>query len=358
MSSDQFNASFLPAPAIKALADGYAGKGIPGITIMARKGNQYWQYNTGLSNAETGDSMKACMVWPAYSITKMYTATAVLKLVEEGKIGLDQKINTCLPANIVAQVPGAEKISVKMLLNHSSGIENFWENPLFIVGYMENPFQTYTVSDFLEAARERLFEPGADIAYSNTNYLLLALIIDEVTKQNHIAAFRKWLFEPLGLTATFYKTLPAGQLNNIPRLYADVDGSGELIEYTQLSLLQFANESGSNSLLSTAKEFVDYLFGLTHKKILGDAIFNEMKTPYRGQDADEEYGLGLEFFLRNGIKLYGHSGSSFGGRTVLLYNPRSDISFFVGVNAGAELGGPVLETIASFMDELVTRMAF
>lgn len=353
----QVNAAFLPSADIKSIADQYVGKGLPGITFMARKGNHYWQYNAGFYNKEDKDSMRACMVWPGYSISKMYTATAVLKLAEEGKLRLDQKLNTCLPASVTAMVPGAEKISVRMLLNHSSGIENFWQNPVFIADYIDNPSRSYTVSDYLEAAQERLFEPGSDVAYSNTNFLLLALIINHITGQDHEKAFQQYIFNPLFLSYTFYKKLPSGQRANFPDLYADVNGSGTLINYTDMSLLQFVNEAGSNSMMATPKDFVDFIHGLTHGKLLNAASFAEMKKQYSGNSSSDVYGLGLEYFEKNGTKLYGYSGSSFGGRTLLLYNPKTDISFFVGVNAGAELGGPVLETIAGLMDALIGKMS-
>lgn len=353
--STEVSEDIVPASAIKGILDKYRAEGLPGITFMARKGNRYWEYNTGSYDLEKGAEMKGCLVWPAYSISKMYTATAILKLVEEGKIMLDQKIQACLPPALSARIPGAGKITVRMLLNHSSGIENFWQNPDFIAGYMENPARTYVLDDFLEAGSGRLFEPGTDIAYSNTNYLFLSLIIDNVTGEGHEKAFQKYIYSPLGLSGTFYKTLPASRQNDTPRLYADVEGAGELMEYTELSHLQFQNESGSNSVMATPRNFVDFMHGLSHGGLLNAATFSEMKKEYTGKDQADVYGLGLEYFEKN--QMYGHSGSSFGGRTLLLYNPKTDTSFFVGVNAGAELGGPVLERIAGMMEELISRMA-
>lgn len=356
ITNQQIDSSIVPATVIKNITARYTREGLPGITFMARKGNRYWQHQAGLADIEEEESLKACMVWPGYSLSKMYTATAIFKLVEQGKITLEQKLNTCLPQPVIARVPGADKISVRMLLNHSSGIENFWQNPGFISRYIENPFASYTLNDYFDAAQERLFEPGTDLSYSNTNYLLLSLIIDEVTGQPHEKAFQKYIFNPLSLAHTFYKVLPIAQKNNIPELYADTDGSGHLQHYTQLSLLQFTNESGSNSIMATPKDFVDFMHALTHQKILTPASFHEMKKPYHDKAGNNIYGSGLEYFEKNGVMLYGYSGSSFGGRTLLLYNPKTDVCFFVGVNAGAELGGPILEKIAGFMDVIISEL--
>lgn len=355
VSSQQLNSDFLPAATVTGILNNYTASGLPGITFIAKKGDRYWQFNSGKTSLENNKAMEPCMLWPAYSITKMYTATCILKLKEKGRLSLDQKISTCLPPQIVAQVPDADRISVRMLLNHSSGIENFWENPAFVGSYIQDPSQAFDVSDYLDASQERLFEPGKDVAYSNTNYLLLALIIDRITGKDHAEAYRQFIWQPLNQTGNFYKDLPAVKQHELPQLYADVDGSGSLINYTMLSLVQFRNESGSNSIMTTPKNFVDFMDALVQHKILSATTTTEMKTWFSGTGNDA-YGLGLELFELNGRQLYGHSGSSFGGRTLLLHDPQTGISFFIGVNAGDEIGGPVLEKISNLMNEVLSAM--
>lgn len=356
LNAAQITNQFLAAEKITAILDKYVSKGIPGITFIARNGGQYWQVQKGLASKEQNKAMQPCLIWPAYSITKMYSATTILRLKEEGKLSLDQKLNTCLPASVLAKVPDADKITIRMLLNHSSGIENFWDNPDFIMSYMENPTRSYSIDDYLDAAQGRLFEPGTDASYSNTNYLLLALIIDQVTGQPHTKAFHKYIFQPLNLTSTYYQQLPQQQKHNIPQLYADIDNSGELVNYTDLSFTQFKNEYGSNSMLATPKDFVDFMHGLVLGKLLSGTTLAEMKTWLEGSSGSEVYGLGFEYYEQDGVALYGHSGSSFGGRTLLLHIPSKGITFFIGVNASAELGGPVLFTIADLMAELIPAL--
>lgn len=357
LAENAINEGIIPASEVKAIIDSYTSDKLPGITFLARKGDNYWQYNSGVLNKDSKKSMRPCLVWPGYSITKMYTATAILKLAELGKISLDQKINTCLPANLLSKIPDANKITIRMLLNHSSGIEDYWHNSEYVEGYVENPARTYEVSDYLEAAKRRFFEPGTDVYYSNTNYLILSLIIDHITNQRHEISFLKYIYNPLELSDTFYKELPTNLLIDTPRLYADVEGAGRLIDFTDLSYVQFRNESGSNSIFAKPKDFVDFIHGLSHGKLLNAHYFSEMKKEYTGNASPDVYGLGLEFYEKNGAKMYGYAGSSFGGRTLLLYNPKTDVSFFIGVNAGAELGGPVLENIAEMMEEIATKLA-
>ncbi len=349
---NQVGNDIVPVDQINALLDKYVAKGLPGISFLARKGHVYWEQQKGLADKDKNRSLKACMVWPGFSITKMYTATVILRLKEEGKLSLDQKIATCLPANIVSKIPGADKITVRMLLNHSSGIENFWDNSDYVLGYLDNPTKPYTINDYLNAAQERLFEPGTDASYSNTNYLILSLIIDHVTGSTHQQAYEKYIFKPLGFSGTYYKLLPGIQSTNTPKLYADMEGEGQLVDFTTNSYIQFANEYGSNGILATPKNYVDFLHALTHNKILNANTFTEMKTWFTGSVQGEVYGLGFENYDFEGKEIYGHSGSSFGGRTLLVYIPGKDLTLFIGVNASVELGGPVLIHFANFVADI------
>ncbi|MFD2920852.1 serine hydrolase domain-containing protein [Terrimonas rubra] len=352
--AQQLSETFLPTEKITDILEKYVERGLPGITFLARKGEQYWEAEQGIADRKKNRTIKSCMVWPGYSITQMYTATVILKLKEEGRINLDKPIAGYLPAHIVARVPGAAKITVRHLLNHSSGIENFWNNSRYISGYLDDPKRSYTVNDYLDAAQERLFEPGTDAGYSNTNYLLLALIIDQVTGKPHQQAYERYIMQPLSLTGTYYKQLPAIQMNNnSPKLYADTDGEGELTDYTDNSFIQFKNEFGSNGILATPKNYVDFLYALSHAKVLANTTFNEMKTWVRGRVGLEVYGLGFEKFNIEGKEVYGHSGNSFGGRMLLVYAPEKELAFFIGVNAGAEFGGPVLIHFAHLIADIV-----
>lgn len=354
--ANQQQPSIVPAGAIAGIMDKYVIQGIPGISFLARKGNAYWGTEKGKSDLQSGKALEACQVWPAFSITKTYTATVIMRLKEEGRLSLDQKINTCLPASIAARIADSDKITVRMLLNHSSGIENFWDNYTYLLDYMSNPGRTYSINDYLEASTGRLFEPGTDASYSNTNYLILALIIDQVTGRPHADAYRKYITDPLGVTETWYKQVPPMATGRVPKLYADIDGSGSLTDYTDLSFVQFANEFGSNSMLATGRDFVDFLHALRHGKLVKGSSFTEMKTWIHSNDESEVYGLGLENYDLGGIEIYGHSGSSFGGRSLLLHIPSKDLSIFIGINASAETGGPLLFTISDFYLELVSAL--
>lgn len=350
------NSQIVPADRLNSILERYVQNGIPGITLMARKGNEYWQQQVGVASIDPKQTVKPCMVWPGYSITKMYTATCLLKLKEQGKLQLNQPIANYLPKSIANQVPDADRITVKMLMNHSSGIENFWENPSFIVNYIQDPAQEYELNDYLLASQSRLFEPGTDAAYSNTNYMLLSKIIEHVTGDHHFNVLQQQILQPLRLKNTWYQHLPESQVNNSPQLYADVDGTGNLVNYTHFSYVQFHNEFGSNSILATPRDFVDFLQALVNNQVLQGTTMAEMTTWTQGTDANEVYGLGLEKFTQNGEVFYGHSGSSFGGRTLLVYFPQKKLTIFLGVNAGAELGGPILLTITELVEDLVAEL--
>jgi D-alanyl-D-alanine carboxypeptidase len=122
-----------------------------------------------------------------FSITKTYTATLVMLQKEKNKINPDSLISKYLPDNILNKISGHEKITVRMLLNHTSGIVNVTELPEFVVGQLNDPLNQPTIDNRLEMVKGKplVFEPGTDFMYSNTNYLLLQMILENVTGKSY-----------------------------------------------------------------------------------------------------------------------------------------------------------------------------
>jgi D-alanyl-D-alanine carboxypeptidase len=118
----------------------------------------------------------------AGSIMKPFVATAVLQLVEEGKFSLDDRLPAVLPPDVVARVPDADLITVRMLLEHTSGVPEYDDRP-FDLMVIANPRRVWKVEEFLDrsAAQPRRFAPGNRYAYSNTDYNLLGLVIEHAT---------------------------------------------------------------------------------------------------------------------------------------------------------------------------------
>ena len=176
---------------------------ISGVSLaVVRNGRVIKAKGYGLANIETNSKAAPNTVYEIGSITKQFTAVAVMMLVEEGKINLDEKIT-----KYFAEAPAAwNKITVRHLLNHTSGIQNHVAVPGFMGVFKTNLFGETTpthenlVKEFFKLPQE--FEPGETWAYDNGGYILLGLIIEKESGKSYFQFLDERIFKPLEMTAT------------------------------------------------------------------------------------------------------------------------------------------------------------
>jgi len=160
----------------------------------------------GKADIETGQLAQIKDKTRIGSITKTFVATAVLQLVDEGKIGLDDAVNKYL-----SFMPTGSKVTVRQLLNHSSGIfdaEN--DDPIFAKALLENPSKKLSPQEIVEVslAHKSYNQPGKGAHYSNTNYKLLGMIVEEVTGKELGVVIEEKIIDRLGLSNTVFVTQP------------------------------------------------------------------------------------------------------------------------------------------------------
>ncbi len=191
----------------QALLDKYVKKGLPGLVVLiSTPADGVWIGSSGYSRVEDKTPMKHCSIVYSASIGKTFCATAIMKLIDEGKLGLDDKIKDYLPQNICDHIPNGNIATIRNLLAHTSGIPNFDNNPQFIADVLNTPFSLKTENLIkYEYDKKPLFQPGTGYEYSSTGYELLALIIDKVTGKNHSEYYTSKIFRPLNLKNTYYK---------------------------------------------------------------------------------------------------------------------------------------------------------
>ena len=170
------------ADSLKAIAQRNVNKGIPGVQIMVKSPAGWYVVNAGYAKIEDKKPMQDRMVAWIYSISKTYTAVLVMKMKERGKLSLDSSIQRYLPAYITNRLPQATNITVRMLLNHTSGLKNFTASPAFFLEQFNRPLRQPSIAEQLEYLYDEkpIFEPGTDFYYSNANYLLLTLMLEQV----------------------------------------------------------------------------------------------------------------------------------------------------------------------------------
>ena len=185
--------------------DAVVAAGAPGAIVLARDGDRTIRLASGYGNLAQRTPMRASDRFRIGSETKMFVATVVLQLVGDGKLSLGDTVERWLPV----LVPNGGSITVRQLLNHTSGLFDYAEDKAFIE-QIDNPRKRWAPRQLVElaTAHRPLFAPGARHSYSNTGYILLGLIVEKATGNPLPAELQKRIFRPLRLHATSFPTTP------------------------------------------------------------------------------------------------------------------------------------------------------
>ncbi|MGC4190005.1 MAG: serine hydrolase domain-containing protein [Thermomicrobiales bacterium] len=198
------------ADALHTAVQGFMDEtGFPGaVVLVSMPERKTWTGAFGIADRNVGAPMQTDMRMRVGSVTKTFTATVVLQLVDEGTLGLDETLATLLPE--AADLPHAEAISLRHVLNMRSGVFNYTEHPGLFGNVPGQEDRIWTLAEMVDIARKHdaYFEPGTDFHYSNTNYILLEMIVERATGNAFSDELRRRVLEPFGLTATILPASP------------------------------------------------------------------------------------------------------------------------------------------------------
>ncbi|WP_307851411.1 MULTISPECIES: serine hydrolase domain-containing protein [unclassified Streptomyces] len=249
------------------------------------------------------------------SMTKMFTATALLQLVGERRVDLDAPVERYLPGVVRGHGNDGRRITVRQLLQHTSGLPDFLDH-LKPQDVVEDPLARHDTRDLVDLALEHppVFEPGTGWDYSNTGYLLVGMIIERVTGHTYGAEIRERVIEPLHLRETY---VPRGTAvpGPHPRGYAQPGEGAPLLDVTRVSP---SVGGAAGSMISSGTDVNRFLAALLRGELLRPAELREMMTVRPTGNADgRAYGLGLESRPLPGGGLYwGHTGDFLGYETM------------------------------------------
>jgi len=274
------------------------------------------------------------MLFAIGSIAKNYVATLVLRLAEEDILSLDDPLGRWLPS--YPRVNG--NVTIRQALSHRSGIAMFWENQRLwddLKAYRDSVFTPEVVLTYIG---EPDFAPDSGFRYSNTSYLLLAMIATRATRSTLSAQLRTRFWRPLGLANTYLSmedSIPPERLAHVWGDNFDSDGSDRDLTF----LPRASHESitwGSSGVFTTAAELARWSHALFHGELISRSSLNQM-TGFRpaARGLRGSYGLGLQSFTRritNGERAYGHGGGSIGTSAYVAYLPDFDVSIALMIN--------------------------
>jgi len=318
----------------QSILDKYVEQGITGISVLVRTPEDgLWIGCGGYADLEDEVEMNPNHVHYISSVTKSYTAAEIMLLVEDGLIDLDATIDTYLPARITDKLPNGHTATVRHLLRHTSGIPDYIY-PIFVL----DAFNDYQAPKTPEGVLEYVYktkawwEPGEGHSYSNTNFILLALIADELTG-DHCADVQERILKPLDLEETYYNghpdyPWPPGLVNS----YCEFYKNGEIVNFSDIQNHLTRFTMGEDGIMATVLDMAEFFEALFAGQIVSQSSLDEMLT--RVSDAnpnvegsdDWDYGLGI-FILNteHGLSI-GHSGGLVANQAHAFYFPDSDVT--------------------------------
>ncbi|NEB81291.1 beta-lactamase family protein [Streptomyces sp. SID14478] len=295
--------------------------GVPGVTARATVNGRGWNGTSGRRGAHDH--------YRVGSVTKTFVATVMLQLEAEGRLSLDDTVDHWLPGLVTGHDNDGREVTLRQLLNHTSGIFSYTEDPAFQQavfakdGFLKNRYRTWTPTELVRIGlgHQPYFKPGAGWHYSNTNYVLAGMVIEKATGSSYAHEIRSRIIAPLHLKAT---SVP-GTRTSVPRpsspAYAKLtaDGSGDPVDVTRINP-SVAGASGE--VISDSKDLGTFYSALLRGKLLPQRQLDEMKTTVVTDPEDPDaarYGLALmKERLPCGTTVWGHDGGIHGSSSLAL----------------------------------------
>jgi len=288
--------------------------------------------NAGHSSQDSDIGVTDNSLFRMNSITKSFTAALTLRLVDNGQIKLDDILTNYLP-----QYTAWKDITVMELLNQTSGIFDYIDSSNWFVNLAKNPTKTWMPEQLVQIAYEHssYFAPGKGWSYSNTNYVLLGMIIEHVTKRSMAENLQTQFFMPLHLNHTFY--VPGQVPNSVSNLLIHGYFQGIDVTHENPSVWQAAA-----GIISNTHDMTIWFHDLMTSKVLSQRSLQLMETLVSTQDGKPismvnvtgmAYGMGV-FYRNIPVPLWFVPGISSGYRSLVVYEPKQNITYALVVNSG------------------------
>jgi CubicO group peptidase (beta-lactamase class C family) len=288
-----------------------------GSTLIAHKGKIVLSAGYGLASYEFQVACKPETKFNIASLSKQFTAAAILLLEQKGKLSVSDKIGKYI-ADLSSDQ--AEKVTIHHLLTHSSGIPSlFRSGPLAKITEAANAISATELIAYSKDL-ELQFEPGTKYEYSNSGYIMLAAIIEKVSGKSYRAFLNDELFAPLGMTSTLYPDDPAEIIPQKANGYSGFAG-----ELSKPKYMHPDWELGAGGIHSTVEDLFSWYKALQANKILNAAQTKKLLAPHIKISEKRYYGYGWFLEELYGKKIIRHGGTTNGYTCDLMWIPSDDI---------------------------------
>jgi D-alanyl-D-alanine carboxypeptidase len=297
----------------------------PGMIISITQGDKIiYEKAKGVGNIENKTPMDLKMRFRIGSLTKTFTATVLLQLVDEKLLTLDESIEKYFP-----NVPNAKNITIRMLGDMTSGLYNYSEEKAFGDSMLANPKRKWKPEELIAVSlrNKPYFEPGKGWHYSNTNTVMLGLIIEKLTNSTLPAEIKKRITDKHGLKQTDFAETPE-MWGSYPRGYGEDDATWvyPLVDVTTKYDPSWGWAAGA--MVSTIEDLKVYLKAMTEGKLTSKESHAE-RLKWGLDKPDIKYGFGI---FEVGKGYYGHNGSYPGYHNISVHSPATNITAIIFYN--------------------------
>jgi D-alanyl-D-alanine carboxypeptidase len=341
------------------LLEKYRRKGLPGISLLVRDKSGTWVGATGKADVENDIPFQPGTVSKSASITKMFIGALVFKLMEDSaKSGLSynalyQPISKWLPGRITDKLANGKVITLGQCMKHETGLPDIIEQDPFYLAVLNTPNKKWGPEELLSYVYNKpaIFKPGDTAIYSNTNTILVTMVIEKATGRKHNELLHEYILDPLGLKNTYYQPHDALP-NTVAQGYYDLYNNNKIVNVSNLITGSGNGYGGLYSNLFDLYTFIDAL--LLKKTLLSQKSLSIMQT-YGKPDFPNEYGYGImkKFIDRGADVGYGHSGRDLGYSANLFYFPNKGVTHIFFVNYGTDSKSNLRQVFYDFQDELL-----
>ena len=318
-------------------------KNRPGAIIgVYEDGKIEFQKAYGLANLDYDIPITSKTVFDVGSVAKQFTAACIFLLEQQGKLSIDDPIQKYLPEMPVYQ---EEMVTIRHLINHTSGLRDYVEIMAYAGIPFENIFTEEMGLDIMTRQKDRNFFPGQQFMYNNGGYLLLAIIVRRASGMSIGTFAEEYLFKPLGMKSSFILENPNRIVKNSATGYTPVsDSTYQKKHYYNIAL------GGDGQVYTTLEDLLLWDNNFYNKKIGGQALFDRQhERGVLNNGKVTEYGGGLFIQENKGYQVVQHTGSWGGFRTILWRLPSLKKTLVVLANTPDFLNGPKFFNLLDLM---------
>lgn len=345
----------------QSILDKYVKKGLPGIAVCIEDENGVWVGSAGKADISENIDYRPCTISKAASITKMMFATVVMQLREKGIVNLNDKASAWLDADIVKQVANLDQVTLRDLMQHSTGIYDIITGSDFYLAVLNNPNKKWEGKELIKFAYGKdamaTYAPNATRGwYSNTNTLLLTMCIEKITGRPHNELLHELVIDKLGMKSTFYQAhdkLPAQTAQG----YYDLYNNGTIVNVSNLTT---GSGNGYGGIFTNVLDLHKFMRALFIDKTLVNQQSLDIMQTFIEDDEKGNLGVGLlqqYKQLNTGVMGIGHSGRDVAYSGDAHYFPDRNNRIFINlVNYGTNGNTPLRDVFYAMREEFALEL--